>query len=137
MATIQHYDIEWVYPYEKERKHNKLISEGYKVSSWNENQYIKVTDIKSFASECNPVWFSNAKGNDDRYCTKFYEIKRSEYEALVEKPELVDVCRPLELTNYDWYCADVTANERRGKGWEECYIDYIGCHRRNVYFVVD
>lgn len=95
----------------------------------------KVGEIKAYSSECNPVHFSSSKYNDWRSQTHFYYVAPENFEKLSEKPELINVCRPVEVSATGFGYGEVTAKEVNGKGWEECYTDHFGKYHRNVYIL--
>lgn len=139
METISNYHRQVCCGYEKERL-ERLLSEGYEIE--NELPYgvrhiylVKEYKLPAYSAHCNPKMFSKSKYNSEKSQTYYYNVNKVDFDNLEEKPTLHEVVRPMELTNFDWYAPDVTANEKRGLGWEETYYDKWNVYHRNIYFI--
>lgn len=69
------------------------------------------------------------------YYTHYYEVKRSEYEAMEVKPQLEKQYRAPRYHNFDGF-VDKIQEEKQSLGWKEVSSDF---HKTTsyVYFVVD
>ena len=116
---------------------DEALRKGYEPAFCGGKYYMKISQIKGYSKLCKPQRFSSSKYNDYKYQTHYYMVKKSEFDKLTEKPELEEITRPMELTNYDWYHADVSAEEKNGFGWVEQYKDECGINHNNYFFIVN
>lgn len=131
--------------YLSESKRNELIRQGWTPSNWSRDHFYKERKVPAYSSQIERSRIQHI-GTEPRGCgysvhnhqynTDYYEVKKSDYEAMVNKPELVDVCRSLRLHNFDGF-VETVQNERKGKGWQESYQLNFHTTITKIFFVVD
>lgn len=137
----QNYRI--VCSFEGEEVVKNLVKDGYKKCNY--NVYVKETEVPAYSSQIEREHIKylgtephgcNYSIHDHQYDTRYYEVKREDFERMEVKPTLCNVCRPLRLHNFDGF-TDVIQKERKGEGWTERYqCDYHTTITKH-FFIVD
>lgn len=131
--------------YLSDAKRNELIQEGWQPSQYSRDHFVKRNKVPAYSSQIEHNRIKHI-GTEPRGCnysihshqydTDYYEVKRSDFEKMENKPTLENVCRPLRLHNFDGFVEPIQT-ERRGEGWTETYqLDFHTTITKH-FFIVD
>lgn len=137
---IEHYAfLSW---WDSPEKKEKLIAEGYEGCKGCERTWVKTEYVPAYSTQVphrhignEPEPVGGQSVHSHRYYTRYYEVRRDDFDSMTFKPTLTKQHRPLRLHNFDGF-VEVTQEERSGLGWSEVEQSY---HQttRYVYFVID
>lgn len=131
--------------YLSETKRNKLKEQGWIPTSWSRNTFYKENKVPAYSSqiEQNKIQHigteprgCNYSVHSHQYNTDYYEVKRSDFEKMANKPTLENICRPLRLHNFDGF-VEPTQKERKGEGWTETFQRDFNTTITKHFFIVD
>lgn len=126
-------------------KRNELIQAGWTPSQWSRDHFYKENKVPAYSSQIDQnkiryigtePRYSNYSVHDHQYNTSYYEIKRSDFESMENKPILKNVCRPSRFQNFDGF-VETIQKERKGEGWTESYQRDFHTTITKHFFIVD
>ena len=131
--------------YLSDAKRNELIQEGWQPSQYSRDHFVKRNKVPAYSSQIERGRIKhigtepmdcNYSIHSHKYDTDYYEVKRSDFEKMENKPKLEKVCRPLRLHNFDGF-VEPTQKERRGEGWTETYQRDFHATITKHFFIAD
>lgn len=118
-----------------------------KIAEWLKDGFEKVENSTLYCkTTASPMYSSQVKVesigkepdygqsvHEHRYYTFYYRVSKSDYAAMLVKPELTEQYRPYRYHNYDGF-VECDQQEKRGLGWREVESNYHTT-TNYVYFV--
>lgn len=116
----------------------------YANKEWRSDGWGNLTETTKYepmySSQCDTEYI----GDEPRYCdysvhqrqtnTRYYRVKKDDFEKMAVKPELSKQVRPGRYHNFDGF-VECIQKEKCGMGWEERQVIHYHLTIRKVFFV--